>query len=61
MMLDLPFCLENPTDSVNLNVMHTRKGATRTEDTVLGHEAVRIQVSGEPLQKGVSLESSAWL
>ena len=41
----------NPTDSVNLNVMHTRKGATRTEETVLGQETFRIQVSGEPYKK----------
>ena len=41
----------NPTDSVNLNVMHTRKGVTRTDDTVLGQETVRIQVLGEPYKK----------
>ena len=41
----------NPTDSVNLNMMHTRQGATRTLDTVLGLEAVRIQVLGEPYKK----------
>ena len=41
----------NPTDSVNLNMMHTRKAATRTDDTVLGQEAVRIQVLGEPYKK----------
>ena len=41
----------NPTDSVNLNVMHTRKGATRTENTVLGQEAVGIQVSGESYKR----------
>ena len=41
----------NPTGSVNLNVMHTRKGATRTDDTVLGQEAVRIQVLGKPYKK----------
>ena len=57
----------NPTDSVNLNVMHTRQGATRTDDTVLGHKAVRIQVLGEPY-KNVSVtnpvhgsEASAFL
>ena len=31
--------------------MHTRKGATRTVDTVIGQEAVRIQVLGEPYKK----------
>ena len=36
------------TDSVNLHMMHTSKGATGTDDTVLGQEAVRIQRSGEP-------------
>ena len=41
----------NPTDSVNLNVVHTRKGATRTDDTVLGQKDVRIQVLGEPYKK----------
>ena len=41
----------NPTDSVNLNMMHTRKGATRTDHTVLGQKAVRIQVLGEPYKK----------
>ena len=41
----------NPTDSVNLNMMHTRKGATRTDDTVLGQEAVWIQVLGEHYKK----------
>ena len=41
----------NPTDSGNLNMMHTRKGATRTDDTVLGQEAVRIQVLGENYKK----------
>ena len=41
----------NPTDSVNLNMIHTRKGATRTDDTVLGQEAVRIQVLGETYKK----------
>ena len=46
----------SPTDSVNLNVMHTRKAATRTEDTVHGQEAVRIQVSGEPY-KNVSVKN----
>ena len=46
----------NCTDSVNLNVMHTRKGATRTDDTVLGQEAVRIQVLGEPY-KGMPVKN----
>ena len=42
----------NPTDSVNLNMMHIRKGATRTDDTVLGQDAVP-SIRGT-LQKGVS-------
>ena len=41
----------NPNDSVNLNVVYTRKDAIRTDDTVLGQEAVRILGSEEPYKK----------
>ena len=40
-----------PTDSVDLNVMHIRIGASRTNDTVLGQEAVRIMGSGAMYKK----------
>ena len=40
------------TDPENLNVLHTRKGATRSFDvTHLGQEAVRIQGSDRPIKK----------
>ena len=40
------------TDPENLNVLHTRKGATRSFDvTDLGWEAVRIQGSDRPIKK----------
>ena len=40
------------TDPENLNVLHTRKGATRSFDvTDLGQEAVRIQGSDRPIKK----------
>ena len=40
------------TDPENLNVLHTRKGATRSFDvTDLGQEAVRIQKSDRPIKK----------
>ena len=40
------------TDPENLNVLHTRKGATRSFDvTDLGQEAVRIQGSDRPMKK----------
>ena len=35
----------------NLNMKHTRKGATRADETVLGQEAVKIQGSGEAYKK----------
>ena len=38
------------TDPENLNVLHTKKGATRSFDvTHLGQEAVRIQGSDRPI------------
>ena len=40
------------TDPENLNMLHTRKGATRSFDvTDLGWEAVRIQGSDRPIKK----------
>ena len=40
------------TDTENLNVLHTRKGATRSFDvTDLGQEVVRIQGSKRPIKK----------
>ena len=40
------------TDPENLNMLHTRKGATRSFDvTDLGREAVRIQGSDRPIKK----------
>ena len=40
------------TDPVNLNMLHTRKGATRSFDvTDLGQEAIRIQGSDRPIKK----------
>ena len=40
------------TDCENLNVLHTRKGATRSFDvTDLGREAVRIQGSDRHIKK----------
>ena len=42
----------NLTDLENLNVLHTRKGVTRSFDvTDLGQEAVRIQGSDRPIKK----------
>ena len=42
----------NCTDPENLNVLHTRKGSTRSFDvTDLGREAVRIQRSDRPIKK----------
>ena len=40
------------SDSENLNMLHTRKGARRSFDvTDLGQEAVRIQGSDRPIKK----------
>ena len=40
------------TDPENLNMLHPRKGATRSFDvTDLGQEAVRIQGSDRPIKK----------
>ena len=40
------------TDPENLNMLHTKKGATRSFDvTDLGQEAVRIEGSDRPIKK----------